>query len=610
SSDSALRTPRSTLLQSGFEHFAELFAQLEGIHRRYGEGGARDARSLFLDLCDVLDATSINRGHCPGHVRLLGIADARSLDVPHLFVCGLVDGELPFPDPENIYLPHRIATYAGNLRDEQVLALTRDVEPASLYLHLFASLLGKEHLYLSRAKHVDDAERAPSLPLARLERCIGDSTEISGTNAPISQRDVQRMLADKPAMTGRGKDAMRPEWFAPALAGMAATLERDHAELVESPFEGHLGDAGRTVMAERYKETPLYSPSAIETYAACPLKYFFKYGLGVDEPNLPEADVSPMEKGTLLHAVLEQAFLKIREILQDDGGSIHVEANGTKLPLLSLERFEVLSKKPALALLRETFEVCARDCRITAASWRRWVGRTLASLSEGAALRSELSNFLACERKHQGLGLFPWLLEYELGRKEESDAKPLEFKLNDGSKISLRGSIDRVDVLVAGNEPRFVVVRDYKSGRSSLNAGIKSGTRFQLPVYQKFALAAAGGLAAGGFFYHKLADITEFAVDGAYVVPEVKTALAGEDNRKQWKQPDELLNEHLPARLSALFAAMKAGRFHPTLVDGEKSCAYCGYRGACQVRHEKQRRLHQRGAELRDQLGVYFPEAL
>ncbi len=50
------------------------------------------------------------------------------------------------------------------------------------------------------------------------------------------------------------------------------------------------------------------SPTAFELYLRCPFKYYSRYLLGVEEEEEVEEQLSPLERGRILHEVLQQGF--------------------------------------------------------------------------------------------------------------------------------------------------------------------------------------------------------------------------------------------------------------------------------------------------------------
>lgn len=89
------------------------------------------------------------------------------------------------------------------------------------------------------------------------------------------------------------------------------------------------------LMLKRFSnpDKPL-SPSAINLYFECPMKFYFKYGLGLKEPNVDDEGISPTDLGTIFHAVMEEIYAQLIK----RKGSVEI----SKSDLKSLQDDEIL----------------------------------------------------------------------------------------------------------------------------------------------------------------------------------------------------------------------------------------------------------------------------
>jgi CRISPR/Cas system-associated exonuclease Cas4 (RecB family) len=184
------------------------------------------------------------------------------------------------------------------------------------------------------------------------------------------------------------------------------------------------------------------SPTAFELYLRCPFKYYSRYLLGIEEEEEVEEQLSPLERGRILHEVLQEAFAE-----WDRGRS-------------SPRAIDPESYDEALALFRRV---------------------ALASLPpEHRAIEIERLFGGAGEP-----GAIPWLLRREMGQGalrerlvEHAFSSPL--RLEEGPRgekpwyVRIQGRIDRADVDLKG----LLHVYDYKSGRAPGEA-----VALQVPLY-------------------------------------------------------------------------------------------------------------------------------
>lgn len=262
--------------------------------------------------------------------------------------------------------------------------------------------------------------------------------------------------AAEPPSPGGGSRHEHPAALAhPGLSrGMRAVTER-----LSGVFGPYTGAVGAELVPAFDPAHPM-SPTALETDAACPRRYLFGRRLGIDDLDRPEdlVDLSPAERGTLVHAILETY---VRGLLVDP-------------PLdRSLERL--------LAVAEEHFEEYEA---------RGVTGRALGWAGAKRAVRRDL---VAVHRRDV---LTPLAVELPFGI---DDTPAVHVTLPDGTVLAFRGIVDRVDRDGAGN----LVVTDYKTGKAdSFNSLAKTtvdgGTRLQLPIYALAASQAFGDAAGTG----------------------------------------------------------------------------------------------------------------
>lgn len=229
----------------------------------------------------------------------------------------------------------------------------------------------------------------------------------------------------------------------PALTeGRRAERDRRASANIAAAARGALSD---TAALEDLAQEREYSVSEIETYLACPYKWFFDR---VISPRETDAAFDAREKGSLAHSILAAFYAAWNE-----GGARRVDAERLDEALALLEEIEFTMAETARRGVRGLEEELALA---QAAHWARDIVR----------------------RDPEYLpGFVPLHHEFRFG--EDADRPVLM------GGIPLRGSIDRIDVSRAG-----VIVTDYKSSSTLSGAKAFAGNGIvQAPVY--LAVAAA-----------------------------------------------------------------------------------------------------------------------
>jgi ATP-dependent helicase/nuclease subunit B len=197
---------------------------------------------------------------------------------------------------------------------------------------------------------------------------------------------------------------------------------------------------------------------------------------------------------------------------------------------------------------------------------------------------------------------------------------PLEIAFEEGGGLTLRGTIDRVDIALDSGL-RFLRVVDYKTGKTSLNASdIDAGVQLQLLLYMKAALTLLSGTEPAGAFYQLMddplvkADTTQEAqkkardklrLDGIILKDkrvvqlmdggEPPTTLVNLISRDgSLKEKDRLLSREELERLICLAedrAREAARQIFSSLISrkplfrasGRAECQWCDYAGVCRM---------------------------
>ena len=323
----------------------------------------------------------------------------------------------------------------------------------------------------------------------------------------------------------------------PAIAGdarMVGALRARDARSGDllSGWDGLVGPESPRLEIAGTGESPI-SPSALETLATCPYRYFLGRVLGISAPaEDAEGELSNMDRGLLVHKILE----------------CFVEAEGT-------------TEEDLLAIADEEFEN---------AEARGATGYHLLWEIEKDEIRDGLRQFLAAEANW--LGVSRELSEAEVNFGGGAGTGDVFIELEDLGAVHFRGKIDRVDVVE--DEVR---VRDFKTGkpdsyREKRDGGdpdrsVANGRALQLPVYLEAAQVMYPGKSVSASYCFPLDDRHTHDV-GTYT----------EEDRERFRQS-----------LGLIMGMVRRGVFPatPEQSDGDEwggNCNYCDFKKLCPAR--------------------------
>lgn len=423
-----------------------------------------------------------------------------------------------------------------------------------------AGLRGRVTLSYATSATLDGRETSPSPILLAVQRLTANNPTFSysslttalfppasavpaGTaDCHIDARDVWLgALTDGPLLLD-GSAAVA-QAFPMLAAGLRAADEAAAAPL--GPFQGFVPEAG-PLLDPTADPVRLISASALEAQAACALRWFYKYGLGISAPDDPQYDpdrwLDPLQRGALLHEVFEgftRAYKGRQDALDDPDARTRI----LELTKAAIARWREAAPPPSESVFA----------------------------SESDEMRRAALAFLAMERDRWVAGDCGEWAEFEL---EFGWANPAGvYLLDDGTSLSVRGRVDRVDVMPDGT----LRVVDYKTGSprgygNNPKAGPFNGGRRLQPALYVPAIAAVLRRTVSRFEYR----------------------FPTERGQNEIIAYDEASLEPAKTIVSELVAQVRAGAFVPT--NDAADCTYCDYITICRVARSGRNTISPRAA--------------
>jgi RecB family exonuclease len=322
------------------------------------------------------------------------------------------------------------------------------------------------------------------IDLTGSERVDSFAAGLRSSAEPSGPADLDlRLLV---AATDRG-EALGQTTVVRARTELAAGLHvrGERARDAFTRFDGNVGDG----IAAAHLDERLLSPTSLERYAGCPFRYLLTNVLRVGAVERPEEldDMSPMDKGSLVHEVLEHFVGEVLERPARDQPGPDEAWTPTDHARVD-ELFDMVAAR---------YETEGRTGR-----WLRWQ-----HTREG--LRRALHAFLVRDDQYRRAERArPAAAEMTFGNAGEA---PVDVRVGDRI-LRFHGQADRIDRTDDGG----VVVIDYKVARptywGALVDGdpVQRGQRLQLPIYalaarQRFGVEAAAR--AGYVFIHDAAPV-------------------------------------------------------------------------------------------------------
>ena len=243
------------------------------------------------------------------------------------------------------------------------------------------------------------------------------------------------------------------------MLSRANRLGRSRYAIRLTEFDGNLTSVAGEDRFARGLKVAAVSPTSLESWAACPFRYFLGNVLRLSALEAPEetAVISALERGSLIHGVLE------RFVVETEASGV---APGPGSP------WDEESYRRLMALAEQAF---------AEAEARGVTGKPLLWDLAKQDMREDLTTFLEEDARLRTIngtqGVMPEV-RFGLGGETPEVA-------DEGTGLSFRGIIDRLDLSAVGDS---ALVIDYKTGSSysyrNLDKDpIDRGKRLQLGVY-------------------------------------------------------------------------------------------------------------------------------
>jgi len=459
--------------------FAGLLDTLEGFTRLLPE--QRISLVEFSSLLGLLAAgTRSSKKRNRNAVQLVGVRKIAHLSIPYVFLANLVEGVMP-----------RLTTrlpFTTDLETRQLGTRTKaDILREERYYFIAALLAARERVYLSYPSADGGSPVIRSGFVDAVRETISTGSW-GGSDFPSSRIAAARKAG---ALLARGEYASAVTDLPPGQtihdAVRRLIIENECRKgAYDSPYDGLLTrePAITAALAERYGDTAVFSPTALEMYAACPFRFYLSRVLGLEPLPAVDLDLTALERGSLLHKIAFRFYAGWR----GDGKGAVTE---TSYPA---------ALQQILAIGREETDLLLFD----SPAWLVEKEHLVGSPHVGRGL---LERFLAHETKTASSTFVPHAFELSFGLPVAAgtcdpastpDAVAIPLNGTDGEVVRIRGRVDRIDCLPDG---RFLIA-DYKTGSSHPSLrDIEAGKAFQLPLYLRAVETLTAMQGVAGCYY-------------------------------------------------------------------------------------------------------------
>jgi hypothetical protein len=227
-------------------------------------------------------------------LQIMGVLETRALEFKNMIFLSLNEGVFPNKSYENTFIPYNIRRAFG---------LPTINEHESIYsYHFFRLLRRPEHgwfMYNSTTQGVSTGEMSRYLIQMKY-----------GARFNPVFRTLHILV---------GRSTMIPEQLEKNEAHVSALLKR---------YTGRSDDGREKIV----------SPSAVNTWLACRMRFYYRYVCGIGEEDKLEKDIDQRHFGNILHAAMEEYYRPLTGIIADSSVLRSVSSDNARLRKVIIEK--------------------------------------------------------------------------------------------------------------------------------------------------------------------------------------------------------------------------------------------------------------------------------
>jgi ATP-dependent helicase/nuclease subunit B len=246
--------------------FAKHFNRLEDLIKTHSYlNSLQTLKSLFKQILGSSSVPFI--GEPLQGLQIMGVLETRTLDFENIILLGVNEGVLPSGKTVNSFIPNDLKRFHG-------MPLYGDKD--AIYSYHFYRLLQRAHQVV-----------------------ITYNIDQSTFGAGEKSRFITQLQFE---LKGYENKHQISEFI---LGGTISDEKHTSHISISKTDASLLGILNKITDSEQYGGL---SPSALITYNHCSLKYFFRYGAGIKEPDNVEESIEANTQGTILHETLEAIY--------------------------------------------------------------------------------------------------------------------------------------------------------------------------------------------------------------------------------------------------------------------------------------------------------------
>lgn len=463
--------------------YGQIYARLEDIWNKLIEI-LGDGEMTLEEFRKVLETglDDITLGVIPPSLDQVTVGDIERTRLNHvkvLFVLGINDGIIP-----------KAAGSSGILSETDRELLGKELELApnpknrvfteQFYLYQNLTKPSKELYLMYHLQDKDGNEALPAYLIGRLQRIFPhlegkmvSTTALNWNNIETAADSAENLIA------ALFQEELQEE-AAELWKSLCSYYEKNQPERIQRIQAGLLYNnlnawLSPETAAKLYGLEMHTSVSRLETYSRCPYQFFLQYGLQLKQRE--RSGVSLSDMGSLLHRIVEGVFTQVENRNAEE---MQVTEDAENV-------WETITDEALEELVEQEMKTAMEEVQEEKFLLSKSSGQLLQRIEKTAA-------YAVCDLRKQLLRgkMIPYKFELKFPPEEADEAgediQSARIELGQGSRLQLKGIIDRIDIC-QDDEHVYVKVMDYKSSGRDIDVNqVNAGLQLQLLVYTNVVL--------------------------------------------------------------------------------------------------------------------------
>ncbi len=526
---------------------------------------------------------NVRQRHGAG-VYVTTIEETRGLKFEIMLLAGLTDGKFPEVYKPEIFLSNqRRPTEERHLREQRYFFF-QGITNYSKELYLFYPEMDGE-TELVRSVFIDALIKIATVH-SWTEDDFRELAEPVYSPTDLFER-FGKLVALEIIEEGNKIKAGASPLLQPVLHHIERGIEIEQSRMKEHSLPDYEGEIGKA-LSEKEKtqlekwRSRTYSISQLEMFGKCPFQFFANRVLKLELVKEVEEELTPLEKGNLLHEILFEFYIKRREA----GKPTLFGCNDEEYREALNDILTLASKNISSQIVSDIFWDFDKEAIVGFENQRKGI----------------LKELIEFERKNEFLTT-PKYFEASFGGKtgirRKSDplfdqTKPLQV-----GSVRMRGKIDRIEI-----GPNEFAIVDYKTGKTlATRKDIEDGISLQLPVYLyviELFLKEMTGIErtpAAGIYYQLRTPVKRTIGIGSkeYNKKVFNTTPSSGQMVESTQELKNIISKSIDL-VNSYVGDIVAGKFRLTTPNKiDRVCGYCDYKKICRIQTVRQVAEHESG---------------